>query len=183
MRLCIYSGRQFEETVEKNVRMQPFVTLHLFMQAIWENIWKLPQAKSCSYAINATFHLFRQAIWENIWKLPQVKKCKNAINANLSLFGQTIWGDSWKKRTSANICDFPSLQAGDVRKHLKTPLGEKAYKCIQCNFASVRADNLRRQLKKKPKNATICNFASIQAGDLSKHLKPPSGEKYHRRWR
>ena len=121
MRLCICSGRQFEETVEKNVQMQPFVTLHLFMQAIWENIWKLPQVKSRSNAINATFHLFRQAIWENIRKLPQVKKCKNATNASLLHFGQTIWGDSWKKRTSATICDFPSIKAGNFRKHLKLP--------------------------------------------------------------
>ena len=105
----------------KNVQMQPFVTLHLFMQVIWENIWKLPQVKSRSNAINATFHLFRQAIWENIWKLPQVKRCKNATNVTLHFFGQTIWGDSWKKRTSATICDFPSIQAGDFDSIWKLP--------------------------------------------------------------
>ena len=68
------------------------------------------------------------------------------------------------------------VQAGNLRTHLKTHSGEKEDKCNQCHFASVRADNLRRQLKKNPMNATICNFASIQAGDLSKHLKTPSGE-------
>ena len=93
MWLCISSSTQFEERVEKSVQVQPFATFHLFRQAIWENIWKLPQVKSRSNAIIATFHLFRQAIWENIWKLPQVKKCKNATNATLHLFGQTIWGD------------------------------------------------------------------------------------------
>ena len=55
-------------------------------------------------------------------------------------------------------------------------LWRKAYKCNQCDFASVQADNLRRQLKERT-SATICNFASIQAGDLRKHLKTPSGEK------
>ena len=70
MRLCFISGRQFEETVEKSVQVQPFVTFHLFRQAIWVNIWKLPQVKNCSNAVNATMHLYRQAIWGIIWKLP-----------------------------------------------------------------------------------------------------------------
>ena len=58
-----------------------------------------------------------------------------------------------KKRTNATICNFASIHAGDLRKHLKTPSGEKSFKCNQCDFPSV------------------------QAGDLRKHLKTPSGEK------
>ena len=115
MRLCICSGRQFKETVEKNVQMQPFVTLHLFMQAIWENIWKLPQVKSRSNAINATFHLFRQAIWENIWKLPQVKSLSNAINAIFHPFRQKKTFEyllRWKsvKMQPMRLCIFSSRQ-------------------------------------------------------------------------
>ena len=113
--------------------------------------------KSHTNATNATLHLLGQTVWEHIWKLTVEKKRTNATTATLHLFGQIIWGDSWKKRTSATICDFPSIQAGDFRKHLKTPLGEKAYKCNQCDFASVRADNLRRHLKKHTNatNATL----------------------------
>ena len=69
MRLCIFSGRQFEETVEKSIQMQPM--------------------RLCIF-------LGRQ-------------------------FEETVG----KKRTSATICDFPSIQAGDFRKHLKTPLVKK----------------------------------------------------------
>ena len=213
MRLCICTGRQFEthlkthsgekadkcnqchfasvradnlrrQLKKKNVWMQPFATLHLFRQAIWVNIWKLPQVKNCSNAINATMHLYRQAIWGHIWKLTLEKKDTNAtdgtlhlfrqktwghiwkvtwekhtnaINATLHLFRQTIWGDSWKKRTNATICNFASIHAGDLRKHLKTPSGEKSFKCNQCDFPSVRADNLRRQLKKAYK----CNHLRL----------------------
>ena len=72
------------------------------------------------------------------------------------------------------------VQAGNLRTHLKTHSGEKEDKCNQCHFASVRADNLRRQLKKKRMNATICDFPSIQAGDFRKHLKTPLGEKAYK---
>ena len=158
MPLCICSGRQFEETFEKAFK-----------------------CNQCDFASvqagNLRTHL----------KTHSGEKHTNAINATLHLFRQTIWGDSWKKRTNATICnfasihagdlrkhlktpsgeksfkcnqcDFPSVQAGDFRKHVKTPLGEKAYKCNQCDFASVRADKLRRRLKKAYK-CNQCNFAS-----------------------
>ena len=174
-------------TLEKKCTNATNATLYLFGQTIWGDSWKKrTSATICDFpSIQAgdfrkhlktplgemqpfvTLHLFMQAIWENIWKLPQVKKCKNATNATLHLFGQTIWGDSRKKRTSATICDFPSFH---FRKHLKTPLGEKAYKCNLCDFASVRADNLRRRLKKTYK----CNqwdFTSFWADNLRRQLK------------
>merc|ERR1711874_12365 len=103
-----------------------------------------------------------------------------------------------EKAYKRNQCDFVSVQAGNLRTHLKSHL-RKAYKCNKCDFASVRADNLRRQLKStrmQPMRLCICtgrqfedtfenslwreaykcnqcNFASIQAGDLRKHLKTP----------
>ena len=57
--------------------------------------------------------------------------------------------ETFEKAYKCNQCDFASVQAGNLRTHLKTHSGEKADKCNQCHFASVRADNLRRQLKKK----------------------------------
>ena len=159
---------------KKNVWMQPFATLHLFRQAIWVNIWKLPQVKNCSNAINATMHLYRQAIWGHIWKLTLEKKRTNAtnatlhlyrqttwghiwkvtwekhtnaINATLHLFGQTIWGDIWKsiQMQPMRLCICTGRQFEDT---FENSLWRKAYKCNQCDFASVQADNLRRQLKK-----------------------------------
>ena len=98
LRLCICSGRQFEETFEKGYK--------------WNK---------CDFA---------------------------------SAQVDNLRGQLKKKRMNATICDFPSIQAGDFRKHLKIPLGEKAYKC---DFASLRADNLRRHLKKHTNatNATL----------------------------
>ena len=59
---------------------------------------------------------------------------------------------------NATICNFASIQAGDLSKHLKTPSGEKLFKCNQCYYASVQAGNLRTHLKthsgEKRTNAT-----------------------------
>ena len=85
MWLCISSSTQFEERVEKSVQVQPFATFHLFRQAIWENIWKLPQVKFFSNAINATMHKYRQAIWGHIWKLTLVKNSSYTTNAIMHL--------------------------------------------------------------------------------------------------
>ena len=38
-------------------------------------------------------------------------------------------------------------EKGDLRKHLKTNRREKPNKCNQCDYASSRADSLRRRLK------------------------------------
>ena len=41
-----------------------------------------------------------------------------------------------------------SSQTDNLRKHLKTHIGEKSNKCSQCDFASSQAGNLRTHLKK-----------------------------------
>ena len=66
---------------------------------------------------------------------------------------------------NATICNFASIQAGDLSKHLKTPSGEKLFKCNQCYYASVQAGNLRTHLKthsgEKTYKCNQCDFASV----------------------
>ena len=46
---------------------------------------------------------------------------------------------SGEKPNKCNQCDFASIQACDLRRHLKTHSGEKSNKCNQCDFASIQA--------------------------------------------
>ena len=59
-------------------------------------------------------------------------------------------------------CDYASIQAGDLREHLKTHSGEKSYNCNQCNFASLQASNLKTHWKIA--QCSQSNFASFCAG-------------------
>ena len=59
-------------------------------------------------------------------------------------------------------CDYASVQAGDLREHLKTHSGEKSYNCNQCNFASLQASNLKTHWKIA--QCSQSNFASFCAG-------------------
>ena len=72
----------------------------------------------------------------HINKVP--KKNKFVITINIIVSGE--------KSNKRNQCDFPSSQAVNLKKHMKTHSGEKSNKCNQCDFASSRAGNLRTHM-------------------------------------
>ena len=64
---------------------------------------------------------------------------------------------------------------------MKKHSGEKSYKCIQCDYASSHADNLRTHLKThsgEEKNAT--NVTMTEAGTLRTYMKIHNGEKFNK---
>ena len=109
---------------------------------------KLTLQKSCT---NATMHLFWQSIWEDIWKLNLEKNRSNATNVtcicSFRRFEKTLENSHWKKSLKWNQCDYASVLAGNVRRHLKTHSGEKSFICNQRDFAYVHSDDLRKHLK------------------------------------
>ena len=88
---------------------------------------------------------------------------------------------SGEKSNKCNQCDYASVEAGDLRRHLKIHSGEKSNKCNQCDYASSLAGDLRRHLKthsgEKSNKCNQCDYASSEAGNLRTHLKTHSGEK------
>ena len=64
---------------------------------------------------------------------------------------------------------------------MKTHTGEKSNKCIQCDYASSLAGNLRTHMKKhtgeKSNKCSLCDYASSQAGTLKRHMKTHTGQK------
>ena len=101
MWLCICSIRQFEKTFENHL-MEKFcisatlVTLHLFNQAIWEDMWKLTFEKIT--------HM--QLMWLCICSSRRFEKTFQNNNGEISHI--------------CNYCDFASVQAGNLRRHVKT---------------------------------------------------------------
>ena len=71
-----------------------------------------------------------------------------------------------KKPNNSNQCEYASSEAGDLRKHLKTHIGDKPNKCDQCDYASSRVGHLRTHLKthsgEKSNKCNQCDFASSQ---------------------
>ena len=69
----------------------------------------------------------------------------------------------------------------DITKSDKYNQCENANKCDQCNFASIHAGNMKKHLKRhsgeKPNKCTQCDYAFSQASNLRRHLKTHSGEK------
>ena len=80
--------------------------------------------------------------------LSSVMENQKRNNANkCNQFAQVSVQAGGRTKHKCNICDYASLRAGNLRTHLKTHSGEKAYKCSQCDFATVHAHNLRTHLK------------------------------------
>ena len=52
-----------------------------------------------------------------------------------------------KKSNKCNQCNFASSRAQSLKRHLKTHSGEKSNKCNQCDYASSQAGNLMRHRK------------------------------------
>ena len=66
------------------------------------------------------------------------------------------------KSKKCNQCDFASSRADVLRRHFKIHSGEKSNKCNQCVFASADAGNLRTHLKNTvEKNQTNATNATM----------------------
>ena len=86
-----------------------------------------------------------------------------------------------RKPHTCMYCDFASVQACNLRRHVETNTWEnnthlrKTHTCNYHDFASVQSCDLRRLLKSF--NCEIwyicnhCDFASVQADDLRRHMK------------
>ena len=81
---------------------------------------------------------------------------------------------SGEKSNKCNQCDYASIQAGDLKKHLKIHSGEKPNKCNQCDYASSYASHLRTHLKthsgEKTNKCSQCDYASSQLCNLRRHM-------------
>ena len=52
-----------------------------------------------------------------------------------------------KKLNKCNQCEYASVRANNVKAHMNTHSGEKPYKCNQCDYSSSYARALRCHLK------------------------------------
>ena len=94
-------------------------------------------------------HPFWRAIGKenSLWrKIVQIQPMRHRISS-LRRFEKTFENSHWKKSSKCNQCDYASVLAGNLRRHLKTDSGEKSLRCNQCDFASVHSDDLRKHLK------------------------------------
>ena len=141
------------------------------MRPFWKEIsgviWKCTVEKSQTNAINATFHPFRQG---HIWKRSGEKsyKCNQAMWLCLlwsELFQSTFENARWKKYKYKYKCNFASIQAGHLWKHLKTHSGEKSYKCKNVTrhllWQAIWGHIWQRTVEKSQTNATNVTMPAL----------------------
>ena len=130
-------------TAVKGQTIVTSVTMHLFMQSIYRNIWKRTAEKGQTNATsmrmqfersiysgenltNATsviMNLLRDEIWRRLLKYT-VGKAKQMQPMWLCLlwirlFEETFERAQWRKTIKCNLCDFASLWANALTKHMK----------------------------------------------------------------
>ena len=98
---------------------------------------------------------FDNAQWGKVKQMQPVWLCILSSKR----FEDTFENPQWRKSKQMQpVCDFASIQAGDLRTHLKMHSGEKSNKCNQCDFTCSDPSSFRTHLKthsgEKLKNAT-----------------------------
>ena len=155
MWLCICSIRQFEKMFENHL-MEKFcisatlVTLHLFKQVIWKDTWKLTFEK--------TTHM--QLMWLCI--------------CSIRRFEKTFENNNGEILHICNSCDFASVQAGDLRRHVKTNIWENHTHATNVTLHLVKWaiwEDVWKSFNREISHICgYCAFASVQAGDLRRCL-------------
>merc|ERR1711884_874846 len=117
-------------------------------------------------------HPFWRAIGKenSLWrKIVQIQPMRHRISS-LRRFEKTFENSHWKRSSKCNQCDYASVLAGNLRRHLKTHSVEKSFICNQCDFTSLHLDDLRKHLKtptgKKSLKCNQCVNAFVQTGSL-----------------
>ena len=88
---------EFKLTLLRKITNAMNVTMHLFGQADWRDIWEITLEKNHTSAISVTLHLFEHTYWGNIWKFTREKSSSSEISVTLHLFNQTTWrGTRWR---------------------------------------------------------------------------------------
>ena len=147
-------------TLEKNHTNATIATMHLFGQLPWKTTRKLTLVKNHTNATNATIHLFRLAIWGHIWKLTLEKNHTNGTNATIHLVRQAIWGHIWKFTLGKS-----QTNATNATMHLfGQAILEDIWKYI--------FENLEKSYRYNQ-----WNFASFWGFFRIQYFKIPSGEK------
>ena len=117
MRVCICTGRQFEETYENS---------------LWR---KIIQMQPMQLRICSGRH-FEETFGTHRGEKPY--KCNQCVYASARAGSLKTHLKTHSGEIQCTLCDYASVTAGNLRTHLKIHLGEKSYKCNQWDYASVR---------------------------------------------
>ena len=146
------------------IRFASNATMHLFWQAIWEDIWKLTLEKSPTNATNVTMHLFWQfektfenSFWRKIFQMQPMRLCISSLRR----FEKTFENSHWKKVVQMQpmrLCIFFGRQ---FEKTFENSRWKKVIEMQPLRLCIVLAFNLRRHLKTHSReNCSIATSAT-----------------------
>ena len=145
--LCILLCKQFTETCEKSQRgnvkqLWPVWQCIFLGYAIYRNLWKRTAEKIQTNVTSVTMHLFRQAIWKKHLKHSGENQT-NAIGVTMNLIRNAIWRLIWKYTVEKSQTNATKQCLIWIRLHSE----ENTNKCNQCDFASLWANALTKHMK------------------------------------
>ena len=170
MRVCIFSGRRFEEPFENTQ---------------WKNSNKCNQCDyDSSEAGNLRTHLKTHTgdtgpiCLGPVLYLPKIDHAFSETG-NLRTDLKTHTGD---KSNKCNQCEYASSQAGHLRNHLKIHSGEKSNKCNQCDYAFSRQEiwghNWKRTVEKFKQMQRMWLWGNIWNATTSENAQWKNSNKH-----
>ncbi|XP_070600390.1 transcriptional repressor CTCFL [Erythrolamprus reginae] len=113
-------------------------------------------------------------------KAHKCNECDMAFVTVGELSRNTRYKHTLEKPFKCSICNYCSIEASELKRHIRSHTGERPYSCTVCSYASRDTYKLKRHMVihsgEKPFEHVICKSRFTQAGTLKFHVLHKHGK-------
>uniref|UniRef100_A0A672I5R8 CCCTC-binding factor (zinc finger protein) n=1 Tax=Salarias fasciatus TaxID=181472 RepID=A0A672I5R8_SALFA len=100
--------------------------------------------------------------------------CDMAFVTSGELVRHRRYKHTHEKPFKCSMCDYSSVEASQIKRHIRSHTGERPFQCSLCSYASRDTYKLKRHMRthsgEKPYECYICHARFTQSGTMKMHI-------------